>query len=99
MDSTFPTFDPASGVVSFTLGVAGKRVPCRVNAAWLRDAYGADAFGEADALEVFQRRRANVEAAALRAWLASRGAEPVWLKRDQVWRQAPGERTRASLAG
>jgi len=99
MESTSPTFDPATGVVSFTVGVAGKSIPCRVSAAWMREAYGEEAIGQGDALEVFRHRRANIEAAALRAWLASRGAEPVWLKLDHVWRQGSGERTRESLPG
>jgi len=99
MDSTSPTLDPATGVISFMVGVAGKLIPCRVSADWLRDAYGAEAIGDGDTLGAFQRRRANVEAAALRACLASRGAEPVWLKRDHVWRQSAGEKARESLPG
>ncbi|HUP06138.1 MAG TPA: DUF1488 family protein [Caldimonas sp.] len=99
MDSNLPTFDPATGVISFTVGVAGKSIPCRMTADWLREAYGGDATVDADLLGAFQRRRANIEAAALRAWLASRGAEPVWLKRDHVWRQGVGEKLRESQPG
>ena len=99
MDSTPPTLDPATGVISFTVAVAGKSIPCRMSADWLREAYGAEAIDEGDPLGAFQRRRANIEAAALRAWLASRGAEPVWLKRDHVWRQVAGEKTREILPG
>src|SRR5436305_1766312 len=84
MDSNSPTLDPTTGVISFTVGVAGKAIPCRVSADWLRDAYGAEAIDDGDVLGAFQRRRANVEAAALRAWLASRGTEPVCLKLDHV---------------
>ena len=80
------TLNAASGVVSFSVMVAGKMVPCRVSEDWLREAYGAEAL-DGGALRAFNRRRPNIEAAALRAWLASRGVEPVWLKRDHVWRQ------------
>ena len=98
MDSTLPTLDPATRVISFTVRVAGKTIPCRMSADWLRDAYGPEAI-EGDLLVAFQRRRANIEAAALRAWLASRGAEPVWLKRDHVWRQGTAEKARETLPG
>ena len=83
------TLDPASGVVSFSVTVAGRIVQCRITEDWLREAYGAEAL-EGGALRAFNRRRPNIEAAALRAWLASRGVEPVWLKRDHVWRQPAG---------
>ena len=83
------TLDAANGVVSFSVTVAGKVVTCRVTEDWLREAYGAETLGDG-ALRAFNRRRPNIEAAALRAWLASRGAEPVWLKRDHVWRQPAG---------
>ena len=83
------TLDAATGVVSFTVTVAGKVVPCRVSDDWLREAYGTEALADGT-LRAFNRRRPNIEAAALRAWLASRGAEPVWLKRDHVWRQPAG---------
>jgi hypothetical protein len=99
MEASSPTFDPSTGVISFSVAVAGKHIPCQVSQAWLRDAYGAEAFADADALGVFGRRRANVEAAALRAWLASRGIEPVCLKREHVWRQASGEKARESQPG
>jgi len=99
MDSTTPSLDPATGVVSFSVGVAGKTIRCRVSEGWLRDAYGADAFAEGDALEAFRRRRPNIEAAALKAWLSSRGVEPVCLKREQVWRQGAGEKARESQPG
>lgn len=89
MNST-ATLDAATGVVSFAVTVAGKVVPCRVSEDWLREAYGAEALADG-ALRAFNRRRPNIEAAALRAWLASRGAEPVWLKRDHVWRQPAGK--------
>ena len=85
-----PTFDAASGVLAFSVTVAGKVVDCRVTEDWLREAYGSEAL-DGGALRAFNRRRANLEAAALRAWLASRGAAPVWLKRDHVWRQPSGD--------
>jgi hypothetical protein len=99
MEASPPTFDPSTGVVSFQVAVAGKHIPCQVSEAWLREAYGADAFAATDALGVFCRRRANVEAAALRAWLASRGVEPVCLKRGHVWRQASAEKAHESQPG
>jgi hypothetical protein len=83
-----PTFDSASRVLAFSVSVAGKMVDCRVTEDWLREAYGPEAL-DGGALRAFSRRRANLEAAALRAWLASRGAAPVWLKRDHDWRQQP----------
>jgi hypothetical protein len=86
-----PTFDAASGVLAFSVTVAGKVVDCRVTEDWLREAYGPEAL-DGGALRAFSRRRANLEAAALHAWLASRGgAAPVWLKRDHVWRQPSGD--------
>ena len=85
-----PTFDPATGVLAFSVTVAGKVVDCRVTEDWLRDAYGPEAL-DGGALRAFNHRRANLEAAALRAWLASRGVAPVWLKRDHVWRQPSGD--------
>jgi hypothetical protein len=99
MEASAPTFAPSTGVVSFFVAVAGKHIPCQVSEAWLRDAYGAEAFADADALGVFHHRRANVEAAALHAWLASRGVEPVCLKREHVWRQPSGETARESQPG
>ena len=98
MDSSPATYDPSSGVIAFAVNVAGKAIPCRVSTSWLRDAYGDDALA-GEPLEVFGRRRANIEAAALRAWLASRGAEPVQLRRGQVWRQGAGEKARVEQPG
>lgn len=81
------TYDPTTGVIGFSVKVAGRRVPCCVTEDWLRDAYGARAVDEEGAMEAFDRRRAAIDATALKAWLASRGVEPVWLKRENVWRQ------------
>lgn len=50
-------------------------------------AYGPGAL-EQGALEAFRHQRTAIEALALRQWLASRGVEPVALKRKHVWRQA-----------
>jgi hypothetical protein len=80
------TFDASTGVIDFSVTVAGKAIPCRVTEGWLRQAYGAAALDDGP-LEAFAARRATVDAAALRTWLASQGAEPVWLKHDHVWRQ------------
>lgn len=88
------SFEPSTGVIAFSVTVAGKAIPCRVSAAWLRDAYGDE-----PPLEVFNRRRANIEAAALRAWLASGGTEPVQLKRDHVWRHRTGEKVHVGQPG
>jgi hypothetical protein len=94
MHSPTVSFDAATGVIAFSVSVAGKAIACRVSAAWLHDAYGDE-----PPLDIFNRRRANVEAAALRAWLASRGTEPVQLKREHVWRQGAGEKVRAGQPG
>ena len=94
MHSPSVSFDADTGVIDFFVSVAGKAIPCRVSAAWLHDAYGDE-----PPLEIFNRRRANIEAAALRAWLASRGTEPVQLKREHVWRQGAGEKVRAGQPG
>jgi len=94
MSSPAVSFDPSTGVIAFSVSVAGKAIPCRVSAAWLREAYGDD-----PPLDTFNRRRANIEAAALRAWLASGGTEPVQLKREHVWRQRAGEKVRAVQPG
>ena len=80
------TYDPAAGVISFTVKVAGRVVPCHVSTDWLRDSYGVDVL-EPGPLLAFQQRRAAIEATALKTWLASQGAEPVRLKRAHVWRQ------------
>jgi hypothetical protein len=83
------TFDPVTRVIGFSVKVAGREVPCRITEDWLRDTYGADT--DADRMpEAFSKHRAAIEATALRSWLASRGVEPVWLKRDHVWRQGTG---------
>ena len=87
------TFDASTGVIDFSVTVAGKAIPCRVTEGWLRQTYGPAALDDG-ALKAFTTRRATVDAAALRTWLASQGAEPVWLKHDQVWRQQPGGRPR-----
>ena len=94
MPSPAFSFDPSTGVIAFSVSVAGKSIPCRVSTAWLRDTYGDE-----PPLEVFTRRRANIEAAALRTWLASRGTEPVQLKREHVWRQGAGEKVRVGQPG
>jgi hypothetical protein len=85
MDSA-TMFDASTGVIDFSVTVAGKAIPCRVTEGWLRQTYGAAALADGP-LKAFTARRATVDAAALRTWLASQGAEPVWLKQDQVWRQ------------
>jgi len=90
MDSTV-TFDPVTRVIGFSVKVAGRDVPCRVTEDWLRDTYGPAALQEG-ALKAFTRRRAAIDTLVLRHWLASRGAEPVWLKREHVWRQ-PASKT------
>lgn len=95
MDSDSPaSFDPATGVIGFSVRVAGKVVACRVTEDWLRDTYGAAALA-AGAMSAYTARQAAINAAALRAWLATRGAEPVWLKRDHVWRQSASGRRSA----
>ena len=83
------TFDPVTRVIDFSVKVAGRDVPCRVTADWLTDAYGAGVVDEG-LQHAFAKRRAVIEATALRSWLASRGVEPVWLKREHVWRQSAG---------
>ena len=83
------TFDPVTRVIGFSVSVAGRDVPCRVTEDWLKDAFGAAVLDEG-LPHAFQQRRTAIEATALRSWLASRGVEPVWLKREHVWRQAPG---------
>lgn len=80
------TFDASTGVIDFSVTVAGKAIPCRVTEGWLRQTYGPAALDDG-ALKAFTSRRSTVDAAALRTWLASQGAEPVWLKHDHVWRQ------------
>ena len=80
------TFDASTGVIDFLVTVAGKAIPCRVTEGWLRQAYGAAALDDGP-LKAFAARRATVDAAAVKTWLASQGAEPVWLKHDHVWRQ------------
>jgi hypothetical protein len=80
------TFDASTGVIDFSVIVAGKAIPCRVTEGWLRQAYGPAALDDGP-LNAFAARRATVDAAAVKTWLASQGAEPVWLKHDQVWRQ------------
>lgn len=80
------TFDASTGVIDFSVTVAGKAIPCRVTEGWLRQAYGPAALDDGP-LNAFAARRATVDAAAVKTWLASQGAEPVWLKHDQVWRQ------------
>ena len=81
------SFDASTGVIDFSVTVAGKTIPCRVTEGWLRRAYG-DAALDGGPLQAFTARRATVDAAAVKTWLASQGVEPVWLKNDQVWRQA-----------
>lgn len=88
------TFDPVTRVIGFSVKVAGREVPCKVTEDWLRDAYGAGVSDEG-LPRAFATRRAAIEATALRSWLASRGVEPVWLKREHVWRQSPGAEGRA----
>ena len=88
--SNAATFDASTGVIDFSVTVAGKTIPCRVTEGWLREAYGQAALDEGGPMKAFTKRRATVDAAALRAWLSSQGAQPVWLKQDQVWRQRPG---------
>ena len=89
--SNAATFDASTGVIDFSVTVAGKTIPCRVTEGWLREAYGQAALDEGGPMKAFTKRRATVDAAALRAWLSSQGAQPVWLKHDQVWRQRSGE--------
>ena len=86
MNST-ATFDPATRVVGFSVKVAGRLIPCCATEDWLRDIYGSTALGDG-ALRCYGQRQAAIDATALRLWLGSRGVEPVWLKRDQIWRQA-----------
>jgi hypothetical protein len=89
MDSP-PTFDPVTRVIAFSVNIAGRTIPCFATEDWLRDSYGAAAVAGGP-LQAYLQRRAAIDATALRAWLGSRGAEPVWLKRDQIWRQgSPG---------
>lgn len=96
MDSTV-TYDPIAQSIGFKVKVAGKEVPCLVTQEWLLDAYGPVAL-EQGAFETFKQKRAAIEALALRQWLASRGVEPVALKRKHVWRQAqPSEARSAPL--
>jgi len=64
------TFDASTGVIDFSVTVAGKAIPCRVTEGWLRQAYGPAALDDG-ALKAFTARRATVDAAALRTWLAS----------------------------
>jgi len=80
------SFDASTGVIDFSVTVAGKTIACRVTEGWLRRTYG-DAALDGGPLQAFTARRATVDAAAVKTWLASQGAEPVWLKQDQVWRQ------------
>lgn len=91
MDSTV-THDPVAEAIGFTIRIAGKQVPCRVTAEWLHDTYGGAALDEGT-MAAFTQRRPTIEATALRQWLASRGIEPVCLKRHQVWRQGGAERS------
>lgn len=96
MEST-ATFDPATGVIGFSVKVAGRVIACHVTEDWLRDTYGRAALDDG-ALAAYAKRHAAIDAMALRAWLASRGVEPVWLKREQIWRQglnASGEKRSA----
>lgn len=95
--SSAATFDASTGVIDFSVSVAGKTIPCRVTEGWLREAYGQAAVDDGGPLKAFAKRRATVDAAALRAWLSSQGAEPVWLKHDQVWRQRSGEGARRTV--
>ena len=81
------SFDASTGVIDFSVTVAGKTIPCRVTEGWLRRAYGDAALDEGP-MKAFTARRAAVDAAAVKTWLASQGVEPVWLKNDQVWRQS-----------
>lgn len=82
------TFDPVTRVIGFSVKVAGREIACRVSEDWLRDTCGSEALEEG-ALKAYLKRRAAIDAAALRCWLATRGAEPVSLKREHVWRQQP----------
>ncbi|MEO7337595.1 MAG: DUF1488 family protein [Caldimonas sp.] len=88
MDSS-ATFDPTTGVIGFSIQVAGKPIDCKVTEGWLRKTYGAAAL-DGGTVQAFTRLRAVIDAAAMRSWLASRGAEPVWLKQDHIWRQPSG---------
>src|SRR3954462_4654958 len=85
MDSSV-TFDPTTRVIGFSVKVAGRSIPCFATEEWLRETYGQSAIDEG-AVKAYNKRRAAIDATALRAWLASRGVQPVWLKRDQIWRQ------------
>ena len=85
MDSSV-TFDPTTRVIGFSVKVAGRLIPCFATEEWLRDTYGPGTIDEG-AVNAYAQRQGAIDATALRAWLASRGAEPVWLKRDQIWRQ------------
>jgi hypothetical protein len=96
MDSSV-TFDPTTRVIGFSVKVAGRSIPCFATEEWLRETYGQNAVGEG-AVEAYDKRRAAIDATALRAWLASHGAEPVWLKRDQIWRQAASVQGEKRLA-
>ena len=82
------TFDPVTHAIGFSVKVAGREIACRVTEDWLRDTYGSAALEEG-ALKAYLKRRAAIDAAALRCWLATRGVEPVALKREHVWRQQP----------
>ena len=96
MDSQ-ESFDASTGVIAFSVKVAGRMVLCHVTPDWLRDNYGAHALDEGP-MNAFVRQRPSIEASALRTWLASRGAEPVWLKREHVWRQRGAAGVEAPLA-
>ncbi len=87
------TFDTSTGVIDFSITVAGKAIPCRVTEGWLRQAYGPAALDDG-ALAGVHRPPRDGRCGRGEAWLASQGAEPVWLKNDQVWRQ-PGSARRA----
>ena len=86
MDSSV-TFDPTTRVIGFSVKVAGRSIPCFATEEWLRETYGQNAVDEG-AVKAYAQRQSAIDATALRAWLASRGVQPVWLKRDQIWRQA-----------
>ena len=58
------TFDASTGVIDFSVTVAGKAIPCRVTEGWLRKTYGPAALDDG-ALKAFTARRATVDAAAL----------------------------------
>ena len=93
MDSSV-TFDPTTRVIGFSVKVAGRSIPCFATEEWLRQTYGQNAVDEG-AVKAYNKRRATIDAIALKAWLASHGVQPVWLKCDQIWRQpapALGER-------